>query len=98
MRRMRDRVVGGRNLKELVARCGARFLMASTSETYGDQLESPQRETYWGRVNPVGVRSCYDEGKRFAEALTMAFVRSRNVDGRIVRIFNTFGPRLDPED
>jgi nucleoside-diphosphate-sugar epimerase len=79
-------------------RGGARYLLASTSEAYGDPLEHPQREDYWGHVNPVGPRSCYDESKRFAEALTMAYVRARGLDARIVRIFNTYGPRMDPED
>jgi nucleoside-diphosphate-sugar epimerase len=90
--------LGTYQLLELTRRRGARFLVASTSEAYGDPLEHPQRETYWGNVNPVGVRSCYDEGKRFGEALTMAFIRQHQVDARIVRIFNTYGPRLDPND
>jgi dTDP-glucose 4,6-dehydratase len=73
---------------------GARFLLASTSEVYGDPLIHPQPETYWGNVNPVGPRGVYDEAKRFAEALTMAYQRSHNVETRIVRIFNTYGPRM----
>jgi dTDP-glucose 4,6-dehydratase/UDP-glucuronate decarboxylase len=77
---------------------GARFLLASTSEAYGDPLVHPQHEEYWGNVNPVGVRSCYDEGKRFAEALTMVYVRQYRLDARIARIFNCYGPRSDPED
>jgi len=77
---------------------GARFLLASTSEVYGDPLEHPQTETYWGNVNPVGPRACYDEGKRFAEALTVTYVRENQLDARIVRIFNTYGPRNHPED
>jgi len=77
---------------------GARFILASTSEVYGDPLEHPQKETYWGHVDPVGVRSVYDEAKRFAEALTMAYYRRHNVDTRIVRIFNTFGPRMELDD
>jgi dTDP-glucose 4,6-dehydratase len=77
---------------------GARFLMASTSEVYGDPLVHPQPETYWGHVNSVGPRSCYDEAKRFSEALTMAYHRARGVDTRIVRIFNTYGPRMRPDD
>ncbi len=77
---------------------GAKFLLASTSEAYGDPLEHPQREEYWGNVNPVGIRSCYDEGKRFGEALTMVYVRQYGLDARIVRIFNCYGPRSDPED
>src|SRR4051794_28499745 len=73
---------------------GARFLLASTSETYGDPQVHPQPETYWGHVNPVGPRGVYDEAKRYAEALTMAYRRTHQVDTAIVRIFNTFGPRL----
>ena len=76
----------------------ARFLMASTSETYGDPDVSPQPETYWGHVNPLGPRSCYDESKRFSEALTMACVRYHGLDGRIIRIFNTYGPRMRLDD
>src|SRR5512147_2949737 len=77
---------------------GARFLLASTSEVYGDPLVHPQPEQYWGHVNPVGPRGVYDEAKRFAEALTMAYHRSHAVDTRIVRIFNTYGPRMRPHD
>ena len=77
---------------------GARFLLASTSETYGDPLVNPQPEDYWGNVNPIGVRGVYDEAKRFAEALTMAYHRSHGIDSRIVRIFNTYGPRMRPHD
>lgn len=77
---------------------GARFLLASTSEVYGDPLVHPQKEDYWGNVNPVGPRGVYDEAKRFAEALTMAYQRYHNVDTRIVRIFNTFGPRMRLND
>jgi dTDP-glucose 4,6-dehydratase len=76
----------------------ARFLMASTSETYGDPLVNPQPETYWGNVNPIGLRGVYDEAKRFAEALTMAYHRYHGVDTRIARIFNTYGPRMRPHD
>jgi dTDP-glucose 4,6-dehydratase len=72
--------------------------LASTSETYGDPLVNPQPESYWGNVNPIGVRGVYDEAKRFAEALTMAYHRSHGVDTRIVRIFNTYGPRMRPRD
>ena len=89
---------GTRHLLELAKMDGARFLYASTSEAYGDPLEHPQRETYRGNVSSVGPRSMYDEGKRFGEAITMAYVRSRGVDGRIVRIFNTYGPNSDPAD
>jgi len=77
---------------------GARFLLASTSETYGDPLVHPQTEDYWGNVNPIGPRGVYDEAKRFAEALTMAYHRTHQVQTRIVRIFNTFGPRMRRED
>ena len=76
----------------------ARFLLASTSEIYGDPLEHPQRESYWGHVDPIGVRSVYDEAKRFAEALTMAYHRFHGIDTRIVRIFNTYGPRMRLDD
>jgi dTDP-glucose 4,6-dehydratase len=76
----------------------ARFLLASTSETYGDPLVNPQPETYWGNVNPIGLRGVYDEAKRFAEALTMAYHRYHGIDTRIVRIFNTYGPRMRPHD
>lgn len=79
-------------------RMGARYLYCSTSEAYGDPLEHPQREEYRGNVSSIGPRSMYDEGKRYGEALTMAFVRSRGVDARIVRIFNTYGPASDPHD
>src|SRR5689334_9421161 len=77
---------------------GARFLLASTSEVYGDPLVHPQPESYWGNVNPVGPRGVYDEAKRFAEAMTMAYHRYHGVDTRIVRIFNTYGPRMRPHD
>jgi len=90
--------VGTNNLLDLAQRHGARFLLASTSEAYGDPLINPQAEDYWGNVNPVGVRSCYDEGKRFAEALTMVYVRQLHANARIVRIFNCYGPRSDPND
>jgi len=77
---------------------GAKFLLASTSEVYGDPLEHPQKETYWGHVDPVGPRSVYDEAKRFAEAITMAYHRTHGVDTKIVRIFNTYGPRMQLDD
>jgi len=89
---------GTRRGLELAARHGARFLLASTSEVYGDPEVHPQSEDYWGRVNPVGPRSVYDEAKRFAEALTMAHHRTRGTDVAIARIFNTYGPRLRPDD
>ena len=83
---------------ELARKYGAKYLLASTSECYGDPLEHPQKETYWGNVNPVGPRSVYDEAKRFAEAATMAYLRYHRADTRIVRIFNTYGPRLQLND
>jgi dTDP-glucose 4,6-dehydratase len=83
---------------EVARKYGARYLLASTSECYGDPLEHPQRETYWGHVNPVGPRSVYDEAKRFAEAATMAYWRYHSVDTHIVRIFNTYGPRMQVND
>lgn len=89
---------GTDNLIDLALGRGARFLFASTSEVYGDPLEHPQREDYFGNVNPVGERACYDESKRFGEALTMTAVRRRGLDGRIVRIFNTYGPGMNPND
>jgi nucleoside-diphosphate-sugar epimerase len=90
--------IGTNRVLELAATTGARFLLASTSEAYGDPLVHPQSEDYWGNVNPNGIRSCYDEGKRFAEALSMVYFRESGVDARIVRIFNTYGPRSDPDD
>lgn len=95
---MRVNSEGSRHLLELAEAAGASYLYASTSEAYGDPLEHPQREDYRGNVSSTGPRSMYDEAKRYGEALTMAFVRSRGVDGRIVRIFNTYGPRSDPAD
>ncbi|MFH1915996.1 MAG: UDP-glucuronic acid decarboxylase family protein [Nanoarchaeota archaeon] len=86
------------NMLGLAKRTGARILQASTSEVYGDPEEHPQKETYWGRVNPIGPRSCYDEGKRVAEALMMAYHWQNKVDIRIARIFNTYGPRLAKND
>jgi dTDP-glucose 4,6-dehydratase len=83
---------------QLAEKEGARFLTASTSEVYGDPLIHPQVESYWGNVNPIGPRSVYDEAKRYAEALTMAFHRYRKVETRIVRIFNTYGPRMRAND
>jgi dTDP-glucose 4,6-dehydratase len=89
---------GTRHALERAHRDGARFLLASTSEVYGDPAVHPQVETYWGNVNPIGPRSVYDEAKRYAEALTMAFHRYRAVETRIVRIFNTYGPRMRADD
>src|SRR4051794_5757691 len=86
------------NLLELSLEKNSRFLMASTSETYGDPSVHPQKEDYWGNVNPIGLRSMYDEAKRFSEACTMAYYRERKADTRLIRIFNTYGPRMDPYD
>jgi dTDP-glucose 4,6-dehydratase len=90
--------VGVENTLEIACRYGAGYLHASTSECYGDPLEHPQAESYWGNVNPVGPRSVYDEAKRFAEAMVMAYHRSRGVNTHLARIFNTYGPRLHPSD
>lgn len=89
---------GTYNLLELARKNGSSFLLASTSEAYGDPLEHPQRESYWGNVNPVGPRACYDESKRYAEAMTINYVWLHDLNARIIRIFNTYGPRNDPED
>ena len=90
--------IGTRNMLELAQAKNAKFLITSTSESYGDPNVHPQVETYWGNVNPVGPRSCYDESKRFAEALTMAYHRARGVKTSIARIFNTYGPRMKLND
>jgi len=90
--------LGTHNTLGLAKDKGARYFLASTSEVYGDPLEHPQKETYWGHVNPIGPRGVYDEAKRFAEAMTMAYHRSHGVDVRIVRIFNTYGERMRPLD
>ena len=89
---------GTRVALELACRTGPSLLLTSTSEVYGDPAEHPQQETYWGHVNPTGIRSCYDEGKRYAESLTMAYWRSFGLSTRIVRLFNTYGPHSRPED
>ncbi|TQD80210.1 hypothetical protein C1H46_034222 [Malus baccata] len=91
-------VMGTLNMLGLAKRIGARFLLTSTSEVYGDPLEHPQKETYWGNVNPIGERSCYDEGKRTAETLAMDYHRGADVEVRIARIFNTYGPRMCLDD
>ncbi|CAI8610658.1 unnamed protein product [Vicia faba] len=91
-------VVGTLNMLGLAKRVGARFLLTSTSEVYGDPLQHPQAETYWGNVNPIGVRSCYDEGKRVAETLAMDYHRGAGIEVRIARIFNTYGPRMCLDD
>lgn len=90
--------VGTKNCIELALQHKARFFLASTSEVYGDPTINPQHEKYWGNVNPIGPRSMYDEAKRFAEAMTSAYVRSYGLDARIIRIFNTYGPRMRPGD
>jgi dTDP-glucose 4,6-dehydratase len=90
--------IGVENALKLAKASGARFLLSSTSEVYGDPLEHPQRESYWGNVNPIGPRAVYDEAKRFAEAITMAYRRYEKVDVRIARIFNTYGPRMRLDD
>ncbi|CAN4116888.1 unnamed protein product [Withania somnifera] len=95
---IKTNVMGTLNMLGLAKRIGAMFLLTSTSEVYGDPLEHPQKETYWGHVNPIGVRSCYDEGKRTAETLTMDYHRGAGVEVRIARIFNTYGPRMCLDD
>jgi len=95
---VKTNVIGTINMLGLAKRTGARMLLASTSEVYGDAQVHPQTEAYWGNVNPIGIRSCYDEGKRVAETLMMDYRRQNHVDVRIVRIFNTYGPRMAVED
>lgn len=95
---MKTSVLGVLNMLGLAKRCKATILQASTSEVYGDPKVHPQIENYWGNVNPIGVRSCYDEGKRCAETLMMDYHRQNQIDTRIVRIFNTYGPNMDPND
>lgn len=91
-------VIGTINMLGLAKRAGAKLFQASTSEVYGDPLQHPQKESYWGNVNPIGVRSCYDEGKRLAETLCFDYHRTHQVPIKVVRIFNTYGPRMNPED
>ena len=98
VRTLKTSIVGTLNLLELANKTGARLLQASTSEIYGDPIVHPQKESYWGNVNPIGPRSCYDEGKRAAETLCFDFHRQHGVDVRVVRIFNTYGPRMQPDD
>jgi dTDP-glucose 4,6-dehydratase len=95
---MRVSSEGTRQMLEICREHGAKFFFASTSEVYGDPIVHPQPESYWGNVNPIGVRSIYDEGKRYGEAMTYAYHRTHGVDVRVIRIFNTYGPRMDPED
>ena len=90
--------IGTRRILELAHQKKARFLFTSTSEVYGDPQEHPQKESYWGHVNPIGVRSCYDEGKRFSESLITNWIQQKKIDARIVRIFNTYGPRMRSQD
>ena len=95
---MKTSVIGAFNMLGLAKRTKAKILQASTSEIYGDPEVHPQPETYWGNVNPLGIRSCYDEGKRAAESLFMDYNRQHEIDTRIMRIFNTYGPRMNPND
>ena len=95
---VKTNVLGTLNMLGLAKRVKGRILQASTSEVYGDPLDHPQKETYWGNVNPIGLRSCYDEGKRVAETLMMDYHRQNQVDVRIARIFNTYGPRMSVQD
>lgn len=95
---MKTSVIGTMNLLGLAKRTGAKFIQASTSEVYGDPLQHPQTETYWGNVNPIGPRSCYDEGKRAAETLCRDYRAVHGIDTRILRIFNTYGPRMACDD
>jgi UDP-glucuronate decarboxylase len=95
---LKTNIMGTMNMLGLAKRAKARLLHASTSEVYGDPKEHPQPETYWGHVNPIGIRSCYDEGKRAAETLMMDYHRENQVDSKIIRIFNTYGPRMRIDD
>lgn len=95
---MKTSVMGAINMLGLAKRTKAKILQASTSEVYGDPHQHPQQETYWGNVNPIGIRSCYDEGKRCAETLFFDYHRQHNLRTKIIRIFNTYGPRMHPED
>ena len=95
---VKTNVLGTMNMLGLAKRTKARILQASTSEVYGNPLEHPQKESYWGNVNTIGIRSCYDEGKRISETLCFDYHRQHNVDIRVIRIFNTYGPRMLPND
>lgn len=95
---LRTNVIGAYNLLELAVKNDAKIFQASTSEVYGDPLEHPQKESYWGNVNPIGIRSCYDEGKRCAETLFFDYQRQHKIQIRVGRIFNTYGPRMQSED
>jgi UDP-glucuronate decarboxylase len=98
VRTIRTAVQGTLNMLDMAREVRARILIASTSEVYGDPREHPQRETYWGHVNPIGPRACYDEGKRCAEALTVSYKQQYGIEARVPRIFNTYGPRMHPND
>jgi UDP-glucuronate decarboxylase len=98
VRVLKTTIIGGLNVLELATRCKARVLQASTSEIYGDPAVQPQPETYWGHVDPIGPRSCYEEGKRATEAAFFAYQRQHNTRIKVARIFNTYGPRLHPND
>jgi UDP-glucuronate decarboxylase len=95
---IKTNIMGTIHALGIAKRTNARILLTSTSEVYGDPTETPQREEYWGHVNPIGIRACYDEGKRVAETLMMEYHRNHGVDIRIARIFNTYGPRMNPDD
>lgn len=95
---VRTNVIGAMNVLDLAVRTGAKIIQASTSEVYGDPIVHPQPESYWGNVNPIGIRSCYDEGKRCAETLFFDYHRQYKVDIKVARIFNTYGPRMHPQD
>jgi len=98
VRTIETSILGIINLLHLANETGAKIIQASTSEVYGDPLQSPQKETYWGNVNPIGKRSCYDEGKRAAETLCFDYIRQYNLDARVIRIFNTYGPNMATRD
>ena len=98
VRTIETNLLGMINLLHLANETGARIIQASTSEVYGDPTQSPQKETYWGNVNPIGIRSCYDEGKRAAETLCFDYIRQYNLDARVIRIFNTYGPNMAIRD
>ena len=95
---IRTSTIGAINMLDLALKYNAKILQASTSEVYGDPIVHPQKEDYWGNVNPIGIRSCYDEGKRCAETLFMDYYRQTNLEIKIIRIFNTYGPRMLPND
>ena len=98
IRTLKTKVIGASNLLDLAVKNKAKIFQASTSEVYGDPLEHPQKESYWGNVNPIGIRSCYDEGKRCAETLFFDYQREHRIEIRVARIFNTYGPKMQSED